>query len=608
MKAPISSLVVSLVFLFACLGSATARDEGPSVGYFPQTENVEGDQPLYHTYDLEITSPSNLPAGPNVPITPVLFVIAKPAGVSDEEALSYVHLVPASLAFNGPGQKRVTTVVSDFPVGTAAGEYAFGIRTPGWGVPVTDTFGFINAKVYPPRTRELPAVTINSPANGTVYYWPAGGPAVEVPVQFTATAPEEEPVFGIDADISGTFVSLNEVSGLNTARIEAGGKFYLAQGGLFTVTARATNDVGTASDSVEFSVVVVGGPPTVSISSPTTGSTYSLPAAGGSVSVPFIFCAKSVYGEIHALTATMNDQPVEFTASGLNTTQAQGSVSLPITAAGIYHLAVTAANEFGTNAATTHFTVTVNVPTPPPPTVTINTPTNGTVITRVAGSPATEVPYSFTAVAGTGWTISAVGASFQGDNLSVTATGLGTRIADGTGLVFVSAPGTYTLTATGTSEGITASATTTFSVVETAPPSACGVNWLLPVQLAKAQKAGSTIAIKFELDCRNEWSLDRNNDGDPDFYPGQRTKSKDDIDYTVIIAITEILPDGTTTAPQLFAYSANPKVPGYTIQGNDMYHLNFPSAKGARQYQIEIFHSPTEHGPVLLATRRIQTK
>lgn len=602
-----SFVAAAVVATLAFASSSFARDEGPSVGYFPQTENIEGDQPLYHTYDLQITSPSNLPSGPEVGITPVLFVIAKPDGVSDEEALSHVHLVPATLTFNAPNQKLSTTVVSDFPVGTVAGEYAFGIRSPGWGVAASDTFGLINATVFPPRTREMPAVTINSPANGMVYYWSAGGPPVEIPVQFTATAPETEPVSGIDADISGTFVNLTEVTGLHTTQVAAGGKFYLAQGGIFTVTARATNDVGTASDSVVFNVVVVGGPPVVAISSPTPGTSYSM-NDGGSVNVPFIFCAKSVSGAIHSLTATVNDQPVSFAAAGLNTLTASGSASLSITTAGIHNLVVTAANEFGTHSATTHFTVSVNVPTPPPPAVTINTPANGTVITRVAGTPPTAVPYSFTAVASTGWTVSSIGASFQGHNLSVTPTGLGTGTADGTGTLFVSAPGTYTLTAIGSSNDATASATTSFSVVETAPPAACGVNWLLPAELAKAPKGGSTIAIKFELDCDNEWSLDRNQDGDPDFYPGQRTKSKSQIDDTVVIVISEIFASGAISAPQLFTHSDKPNGPGYTIQGNDMYHLNFPSQKGAHLYQIEIFHTPPGQGPVLLATRRVQTK
>ena len=302
---------ISLLGLFAGLTTAlVARDEGPAVTYMPQTENVEGDQPLYHTYELEITSPSNLPAGSNVVIDPVLFVIRKPDGVSDAQALSHVTI--ESLVFTGPTQKQYATVVCDFPVGTVAGEYAFGIRTPGWGVTANDTFGFINAKVFPPRPRGLPTVTLNTPLDGSVFTWYAGGATVAVPVQFSATAQEASQLTSVDADISGTAVTLTDVSGLGSTAAEAGGVFYLAQPGLFTVTARATNDVGTAIDTAEFTVRVVAPPPTVTIAQPVAGSSFTL-TEGSTLSVPFVFSAASPYGNLSQLTATINDAPVAFT-------------------------------------------------------------------------------------------------------------------------------------------------------------------------------------------------------------------------------------------------------------------------------------------------------
>jgi hypothetical protein len=597
-----------LGLLFGLTTTLLARDEGPAVAYYPQTENVEGDQPLYHTYELEITSPSNLPAGSNVVIDPVLFVIRKPDGVSDEQALSHVTI--ESLVFTGPTQKQYATVVCDFPVGTVAGEYAFGIRTPGWGVTANDTFGFINAKVFPPRPRGLPTVTLNTPLDGSVFTWYAGGAPVAVPVQFSATAPEASPLTSVDADISGTAVTLTDVSGLGTTAAEAGGVFYLAQPGLFTVTARATNDVGTAIDTAEFTVQVVAPPPTVTIEQPAAGSSFTI-TEGGTLSVPFAFSGASVYGNLSQLTATINDVPVAFTPSGLGTLNASGLANLQINAGGTYVLSVSATNPYGTAAATGSFTVTVVEPTPPPPTVTITSPANGTVINRVAGSPATAVPYTFTAITTAPWTISSVGASLSGSTLSVVTSGLGTATAGGSGTLYVSTPGTYSLVATGTSGGSHAADTVSFTVVETTPPPptpACGVNWLPSVQLGKVVKGGSTVDIKFELDCNEEWSEDRNCDGDPDFYPGQRTKSKDRIDYSVVIAIYEIFSNGSSSTPQLFPYNPGPNAPGYTIQGNDMYHLNFVTAKGARRYQVEIYHNPTGNAPVLLDSRQIRTK
>lgn len=595
------------------LGFATllhARDEGPAVAYYPQTKNVEGDQPLYYTYELEITSPSNLPAGLPVTITPELFVISKPDGVTDSEALSHVTI--ETVVFTGPSQKQYATVVCDFQVGTAAGEYAFGIRTPGWGVQTLDTFGFINAKVSPPRSRGLPTVTLNSPLDQAVFTWYAGGPPVAVEVQFSATAPSDSPIASVDASISGTSVALSEVHGLGSSEVEAAGVFYLTEPGIYTVTARATNDEGTSTDSADFTVEVSAPPPTATISSPLAGSSYTV-MSGDTLNISFEFSATSIYGGISELSATLNGQPVNATISGLNTLHASGTANLQISSAGTYSLSVTANNGYGVGSASSQFIVTVLEPTPPPPTVTITSPANGTVITREAGSPATAVPYTFSAVTTAPWTISAVSASLNSDILNVAATGLGTANAAGSGTFYVSAPGTYTLTAAATSAGLQDADAVTFTVVETAPPPppppACGVNWLPPFQHGKVEKGGSTVAIKFELNCNTgEVGEDRNGDGEPDFFPGQRTKSKDNIDYSVVIAVYEIFANGTTSTPTLYAYSSGSKGPGYTIQGNDMYHLNYATAKGKHTYQVEIYNNPTGNAPVLLATRQFETK
>lgn len=711
--------------------SLLARDEGPAVAYYPQTENVEGDQPLYYTYELEITSPSNLAPGTEVSITPVLFVIRAPEGVSDAAALSHVSMSPSTLVFTGPSQKVYTTVISDFPVGSVAGEYAFGIRTPGWGVTATDTFGFINAKVFPPRQRDVPSITLNTPADGTIYTWTAGGPPVTVPVQFSATAPVSSPITSVDADISGTAVNLTSVTGLGTGAAEAGGPFYISAPGVYTVTARATNDVGTSTDSAEITVNVVAPPPTVAIAQPANGASFTV-TTGETLTVPFVFSGTSVYGGITQLTATLNDQPVSFAPAGLGTLEATGTASLSITTGGVYVLSVSASNDYGTSATIAQFTVTTVDPTPPPPTVTITSPADGTVITRVAGTPATAVPFTFTAEIETGWSISSIGATLNGQTVAVTASGLGTVLANGSGTLFVSAPGTYTLVATGDSAGSSAAASVIFTVTETAPVSSCCINWLPPICLGKVQQGGSVLPIKFTLQCCKPkdsdhecvkdkdrcgwgsgwgWGWDRDRDEHCDRHghrsqcddydrrgkaadhrecskgkyrrddscerhghrsrcdsgyddrecsskrsydysrytrcdrhgsrshcdehdyghghahgqghsdctecnpdhcgkPGHKHNWCDTRDTTVVISIYEIFANGTTSEPKLYTYSpCSPNPPTYTINGGNMYHLNFPTARGKHRYHIDVYRQPAGSAtPQLVGTKEFTTK
>lgn len=397
----------ALAFLFS-LGVITARDAGPTVGYNPQLRLVEGDQPLTYSYDLEITSPSNIAENANVTITPVFGVISAPSGVPVATALSYVSHSPASIVFTAPNQTKAITVSVNVPLGTAAGDYSWSIATSGWPVGTIDPRATINAKVSIPQAPEAPAVSLTAPLDGTTFVYNAGGPPLVIPLAFSATASADSPITAVDADLNGQAVTVS-ATGLGSGNVSANGVLTVTTGGLFTVRARATNGAGTSEDTVEFTVIVENTPPP---------------------------------------------------------------------------------------------------PPPPPP-----------------------------------------------------------------------------------------------------PPAQCGVNWLPPISLGKVQKGGSTVAIKFELDCGCEEGLDRDGDGDPDHYPGQRTKSKDKIDKTVVIAVSEMLANGLISPPQLFTYDGGRRGNGYSIQGNDMYHLDFRTASGAHRYLIEIFHFPAgAPGPQVIGTKEFTTK
>lgn len=612
----------ALAFLLAFLPSI-AREGPPIVDYSPKETIVEGDQPLSTSYVLSVTAPNNVAAGSSLTITPVLTILQKPAGVTDAVARSYVTFTPATLTFSNSNEILTVRVEAVFPEGIVAGAYAYQIFTTGWATGTQDGGAFINATVFPPQNAAPPTVAIETPAdNASFTYQPAVGP-LSVPIRFTSTAPATAPITGLDADVNGTAVTLTSVAN-GDGSITSSGTLTVTAPGAYTLRARATNTAGEGEDTAPFTVVVSVPPPTVAIATPAANASFPLSSAG-SVSVPYSFSSNTVYGTIQTLAATLNGNPITFAPGGLNTATATGSGTLTLTAAGTYTLTVTTTDSNGgTASATRSFAVTA--PVKVPPTVTITAPANGTVITRVAGSGPTSVSFNYTAKAGAGSTISSLVGTLSGrsGSLPATVTGLNTATATGSGTVSIANAGTYTLTATAAgSNGTTASATTTFTIVEVAPPPpACSVNWLPPISLGRTITVSCYLPIKFELDCGDDGGCsghasgkgnsgkcdkdrkhdcDRNNDGDRDHYPGQRTKSKNNIDKTVVIAVSEVYSNGSTSTAQLFTYG------DYAIQGNDMYHLNYRVKSGNRRYLIEVYR-PTASGVEVLGSREVRVR
>ncbi len=635
-----------LLFSFLCILSLVnatfARPGDPTVGYSPSETRVEGDQPLVRSVEISITSPSNVVAGSPVTITPVVVILEKPVGVSDAVALSYVTLSPATLEFTAPNQTLTTTATMDVPLGSSAGSYAYRIETSGWAPGTIDPWAFLNAKVYPQQTGDAPTIALATPADGDVFtYLPAEGP-LTVPFRFTAAAPASPAITSMDAKLDGgslTFTSVTNTDG----SITSSGSFVITAPGAYKITASATNSIGTSTDAAEFTVEVSAPPPTVTIAQP-TGPSYTM-VSGTTFSLPFAFSATSIYGGISELTATLNGELVTFAATGMNTLLAGGTGNFGITTPGNYTLVVTATNPYGTSAATRTFNVAAATPVPA---VTISQPANGTTITRVAGSPATAVPFTFTATANTGFTISTVTATLNGSPVTFTSSGLGTASAGGVGTLSISTPGTYTLVATGTSAGVTASASTTFTVIQTQPPvSKCDVIWLPPINLNKVQKGCSVLPIKFKLCCddhnrchhgygnssnHGNSHCDRNDrydrydrydrNGSYDCDSGQHygwgrdsddeihANCKGDRDTSVVIAIYEVFANGSTSAPTLYAYDrCSPNPPTYTIQGNNMYHLNFPVPKGKHTFRVEVYRAPNSSTtPQLLGAKEFTSR
>ena len=580
---------------------AKARDSSPIVTYIPYTTLMEGDQPLVTNSPLSITSPSNVPLGPSLSITPVISLLSAPAGADPTAAVSFVTLNPATLVFTGPNQVLTTTIQANVPLGKVAGSYAYKIATPGWPTGAVDNYAVINMNVTTPQTRQAPSVQLNSPVDGSAYVYAVGGPAVSIPLKFQATAATGTPITGVDADVNGTSVPLT-ATGLGGGNVSATGTILLSAPGIYSVQARATNSVGTSATAVSIAVTIAGPAPKVTIAQPTASGSYTYIIGGPPLSVPFSVAATSAYGGVKTLAATLNGNPVAVTASGLGTLNATGTGTLQLSAGGQYVFAATATDALGTTSSSVQFTVNARFP---PPTVTITQPTNGAVFTYVAGSPPLSIPFSFTAQAATGATISSLNASLNGTTVTVASTGLGTISAAGTGTLQVSAAGTYTFTAGAIGGGASAAGKVTFTVnVTQPPPPPCNLVWLPPLSLGKVQEGGSTVPIKFQIQCSCSSDNKKNKNDDSEDDGCVATK-----DTSVTIAISEVFANGSSSTAQLFTYGQNPNPPTYAIDGDNTYHLNFPTASGPHRYHIEIYRFPSGSTvPQLLGTKEFTTR
>lgn len=588
-----SFVLVSVGFLFPLVSPAAPTPPGGPypVTYNPVTKLVQGNQPLTQSYALTITSPANLTVGAPVTVSLGVSVLSKPsAAVTDATALSFISLNQALLPFTGPNQQLTTTVTVSVPLGNFAGDYAFKITPSGWptglGV-ITDSGATVNVRVSAPDVIDTtpPAVTLLSPANGTVYtYTPTSGIPVTVPISFSASVGTNgQPIDTMLAFIDNTSVNLSP-TGLLTLSASATGSVQLTAGGNYTVSVLATNRNGTSRASAGISVVVNAPPPAIVPSLPASNSSYSFTLGGTGASVPVSFSATSAYGNITSLSATLDGSPVALTLSGVNAaTTASGSASLTVATIGSHSLVLSAANVYGAaTPVTIPFTVTGLVPAP---TVSILAPVTGAIFTRAAGDPATVVNYSFQGGTSYG-SITAVSVKVDGVAVAATVTGLNTASIAGSGALSYTAPGQHTISVTLTNNGgATASASTTFNVTQIQPQVCRDLNWLPPISLNKTIAGGSTMPIAFTLLCNGRFVRDT----------------------SVLIATYEVFGNGSTSTPVIYHYGpGSPNPPDYTIK-DKQYQLNFKTAKGAHSYRVEVYSSAS--GSLqLLGSKEINTK
>ena len=212
-----------------------------------------------------------------------------------------------------------------------------------------------------------------------------------------------------------------------------------------------------------------GQPPTVGITLPSAGAVFTHTLGQAAVQVPFsIFGSSAATTPLTDLSLTVDGQPVALsTLTGIGTTDAAGTASIPYTTAGLHTVQATAINSVGSSTATSDFSVQVIVP---PPTVTINAPSDGASFDLALGGDPLVVPVALT------------GHSLQGGVTTLTATlngtpvndvslsGIGQLTANGTGFLSITTPGVYTLGAAVTDPNGQGSTSISFTVNGILPP------------------------------------------------------------------------------------------------------------------------------------------
>jgi hypothetical protein len=206
------------------------------------------------------------------------------------------------------------------------------------------------------RSNALPTVALTQPANGATFTEPAT-------VSLAATA----------SDADGSVTKVEFFNGATKLGEDTNAPYDFAWGGVaagtYTLTARATDDLGGTATSAPATITVnaSNSRPTVALTQPANGATFTEPAtvglaatasdADGSVTNVEFFNGATKLGE--DTTA-----PYEFAWTGVG--------------AGTYTLTARATDDLGGTATSAPVTITVNAANTPP-TVSITSPADGSV-------------------------------------------------------------------------------------------------------------------------------------------------------------------------------------------------------------------------------------
>lgn len=508
MKFFFAGVIASVLWIQA---TPSAQAQGVA-SYQPSIKTVQGVIPYIYTYALTVKSPGNVPTGQTTTVDMQKSLsAAAPGGLDTATALSFLSFAPSQLTYSGPNESKVVLVTLNVPAGMPDGEYKYKILAAGFPYGTTNFGAFVNASVTKaPDLVSPPTVAIQAPYNQQVFgpYTPSQMVGLQIPLQFTATATNENPVLSVDVSVAGAIVLPLDVTGLDTGSATATGLVNISQPGTYVVQARAANDGGTSAATSEFTVTVNAPPPTVAILSPAADAVYTFNAGTTPPVIQFSFAGNSVFGVIREMSATLNNVPVAYRATGLNTLSATGATpNLALSVSGLYTLRVKARTDFGwSDEVASSFTVNVIQPTP---SVVIDSPSANAAVTLPVGQLVGNIPFQFTTTTSAGFTVGSVSAKLDGVPVSVGNPNTGGLTAVSTGTLANVGAGPHTLIVTGVSVEVSVSASVNFTVVVVPPaptivindPSAAVIN--LPVGVLTAdipfQFTTSTLA-GFKID------------------------------------------------------------------------------------------------------------
>lgn len=496
--------------------------------------------------------------------------------------------------------QAITASVVNLGTSLATGTSTLSVRTAGQHVLAVTTTDYYGQTASTSTTFtvvvQAPAITINitSPADGAAFVLPnasgsyCGGStsSLSIPFTFVSNITTGATIDTVSATLNGSSITVSNVSGLGTASVTGRGTFTVTRTGSYVIGATARNRATGISASTSITInVVKPTPPTVVITAPTQTS-YVLSGSGGycggysTLSVPFTFVGTSSSGGITRLSATLDGNSVSISSSGIGSLKATGNGTMGLRTTGQHILSVTATDANG--SATAKLTITVTS-APVTPTIDISKPLDGASYSYVRGDCPPSIPFSFTAKTSSGATISSLKASVNSNSVSVCSSGLGTTTATGTGTINVSCAGTYTLTASAVSNGVTVTDKVTFTVVQTEPVKTCSVEWLSSACCGTAQRGGCYIPLQFQV--------------------RSRTGSCDTVcDRSVRICIYEVYSDGRCSSTNIYDSS------DYSINYRNQYCLNFSARSGTHRYHMDVYCFPSgSNKPELIGTKDFNT-
>ena len=470
-----------------------AQTGGGTVGYTPPLNTLTGYMPFTQSYVVSVTSPANFPPGATATIGFVINPTTYPSSMSFATAQSLITLTPVTTGtFSDANQVLQFTVTGSFPVvtpppGSPSVAYSYQITTNNWPAatigPITDGGFSVGATATVPSgggsSTQPPTVSITSPDTGTVLSYPFGTVfPLQAPLTFVAGAPAGSFVDSLTANLGGSPLAITSPA-LPLAAVNGSASMTITGPGAYTAQVGAFNNVGSATATTNFTVVVASqyAPPDVAISTPADGSSITVLPTALPLTLTVQFSSTSTAAGTSPITAVtasygVANTPIVLASTGLNTTAVSSTGSIVITAPGSYSVTANATNLGGTASDVNAFTIVVPAA---PPTVVINTPTLNSIYDYRLGTPATVVPFAFTATSSFGGIVTLT-AKVDGANVVFTPVGLGTTTATGLINLPYTSAGTHTVSVTTTDNNGTATADSNFTVNVIAPTPAIVIN------------------------------------------------------------------------------------------------------------------------------------